>query len=127
MRLTRIQMDRADRRKLPVPPQYVAACREIPSEFIVNEKEAEKRMREALGLMDPNAKVFSPLFLSSFLFLPPFFSSFLRFWVKLLTNTQDTSAFDKEFGDFSFGGTERNPEELIKKAPPPTAKPAAKK
>ncbi len=86
MRLTRIQMDRADRKKLPVPPQYVAACREIPSQFIVNEKEAEKRMREALGLIDPNAKVFSISlsFLLSFLFL----LLLLLLWAKLLTNIQ---------------------------------------
>jgi hypothetical protein len=83
MRLTRVQMTRARRLNVPVPLKYVEACRQIPTQFIIDEKDTDKRMREAFGLLD----------------------------------SKSGGSNDAEFGDFTFGFTERTKEEMSK---PPT-------
>lgn len=83
MRLARVQMERAKRLKMPVPERYLKACRTIPTQFIIDEKDADRRMREALGLLDSSTK---------------------------------NATNDEEFGDFSFGFTERTKEEMSKPA-----------
>lgn len=45
MRLTRVQMARAARMKMPVPKQYIEACRQIPTQFLIDEKDSDRRMR----------------------------------------------------------------------------------
>lgn len=52
MRLVRVQMARSARLRLPIPKQYIEACRQIPTQFIVDEKDSDKRMREALGILE---------------------------------------------------------------------------
>jgi hypothetical protein len=90
MRLTRVQMIRAERKRIPVPQKYVLACRQIPTQFLIDEKDADRRMREALGLLD--------------------------------TSVKGGASNDAEFGDFTFGFTERTAEEM--KKPPTFATPA---
>lgn len=88
MRLTRVQITRARRLNVPVPLKYIEACRQIPTQFLIDEKDADRRMREAFGLID----------------------------------SKSGGSNDAEFGDFSFGFTERTKEEMSK---PPTFAAAA--
>jgi len=83
MRLTRVQMVRAQRLDRKVEDKYIEACRQIPTQFLIDEKDLDRRMREAFGLLDTKSK----------------------------------GSNDAEFGDFSFGFTERTKEEMSK---PPT-------
>ena len=52
MRLTRVQIARARRLSVPIPTKYIEACQQIPTQFLIDEKDADKRMREAFGLID---------------------------------------------------------------------------